>query len=313
MSYAREVKEELCTINNSDNHCQMAELEALIRLNSEIIISNGTKIVSFSSSSAIVSKRFLTLLKEYIKCEVSLVSKKVNKRNQSNVYYVNVLSMSELLMEEFGLLSDSKNKEDIFSRECCKASYLRGAFLAKGSVNDPSKSDYHLEMYTGNEKEALFIQRVMNSFDLNAKIVKRRTDLVIYLKDIQSIKDFLRVIGTSKMVFKLEEIQINRSVSSSVARIINIEGANDQKTLSAAKDQIRNIRYLEYNYPLEKLDSKILLIMKVRKENPEASFNELIDILNDRYGEQITKSGLNHRFRKIKEIAKAHEDARKLK
>ena len=303
MSFSHEVKEELCKLPLEDALSQMAELEAMLRLSSEVIVSNGNVEVSFQTSFAQICSRLLNLLKNYIKCEVTLASKKVNKLNQSNIYYVNIDSMSEALIEEFGLLSDSNNRDNILISENTKKAYLRGAFLTRGSVNSPIKSNYHLEMYTTNEKEAVFIQQLMNSYSLNAKITKRRESLVIYMKELQSIKDFLRIIGTSLAVFKIEEAQIEREVSANITRQINIEGANDQKTLNAAKEQINNIRYLEYNYPLEKLDGKILLIMKVRKQNPEASLNEMITILKEEYGEIITKSGLNHRLRKIKELA----------
>ena len=174
--------------------------------------------------------------------------------------------------------------------------------MARGSVNDPAKSDYHLEIATRSNDEAIYIQHLMNLYDLNAKLSKRRNDLIIYIKEVSKIADFLRIIGISQMVFKFEEIQIQREFKNDLNRKVNSEIANEIKTLSAAKAQLLNIQYLEYNYPLEKMDPKILLIMKVRKDNPEASFKELLDILNNYYGEKITKSGLNHRFIKIKEM-----------
>lgn len=309
MSFSHEVKEELCKLPLEDSRCEMAELEAMLRLSSEIILSSDGIKVSFQTSYAQVCSRFLSLLKSYIKCDVDLVSKKVNKLNQNNIYYANVKDMSDALIEEFGLLQDSNNKDDILSSRETKCAYLRGAFLTRGSVNSPTSSNYHLELYTTNEHEAIFIQSLMNSFDLNAKITKRRESLVIYLKELEAIKDFLRIIGTSDAVFKMEEAQIKREITANIKRQINIEGANDQKTLNASNEQIKYIRILEYNYPLEKLDGKILMIMKVRKQNPEASLNELIEILKDEYNETITKSGLNHRFRKIKELAlKISED-----
>lgn len=311
MSFSKEVKEELSKIPFKTLHTQMSELEALLRLSSEVNISSGGLKVAFQTVSASTARRFLSLLKNYIKCEVSLISKNVNRLNQNNIYYVNIDSMADAVIEEFGLLTQSKNKEEILSDIDNKSSYLRGAFLARGSVNSPQKSNYHLEIYTSNSEEAVFIQQVMNTFDLNAKITKRRDNYVIYIKEIDAIKDFLRIIGASNVVFKIEETLIKKAVSVSITRQMNIEGANDQKTLNAAQEQIGYIRYLEYNYPLEKLDGKLLLIMKVRKMHPEASLNELILILNDKYGEAITKSGLNHRFRKIKEIALAHEALKK--
>ncbi|MGM9970940.1 MAG: DNA-binding protein WhiA [Anaeroplasmataceae bacterium] len=308
MSFSHEIKDELCQLPLGDSFTQMCELEALIRLSSEVLISIGNMSISFQTSNASIGRRFLTLLKNYVKCDVTLITKKVNKLNQNNIYYINVDSVADILMDEFSLLTESKNKDDILSSFESRSAFLRGAFLAKGSVNSPKKSDYHLEIYTTSETDAVFIQIVMNSFDLNAKLTKRRDSLVIYIKEIQAIKDFLRIIGVSKGVFKIEENQIEREVRANIKRQINIDEANDQKTLNAAMEQIRYIRYLEYNYPLEELDGKILLIMKVRKQNPEASLNELIEILHSKYNENITKSGLNHRFRKIKELAQKLEE-----
>lgn len=303
MSFSHDVKEELTRLPLADTIAQMSELEAMLRLSSEVVISSEGIRVSFQTSYAQVCSRFLNLLKNYIKCDVSLVSKKVNKLNQNNIYYANIDEMSDALIEEFGLLGDSNNKENILVNDSTKSAYLRGAFLTRGSVNSPASSNYHLEMYTTNEHEAIFIQQLMNYFNLNAKITKRRESLVIYLKELEAIKDFLRIIGTSNAVFKMEEAQIEREMSQSIKRQINIEGANDAKTLAASSEQIKFIRVIEYNYPLEKLDGKLLMVMKVRKQNPEASLNELIEIMKEEYNENITKSGLNHRFRKLKEIA----------
>ncbi len=311
MSYARKVKEELCKIKIEDRCCLCAELEAMLKLSSEILLNKDHKSIYFISANASVSRRFLSLVRMYEKCEVRLVQKKVNKLNQQHIYEVHIESLMNKFITDFNLLSNANSKDHIINKKCCVKAYLRGAFLARGSVNDPQKNNYHLEIYTYNEHEAVFIQKLMNMYDLNAKITKRRKDLVIYLKDISSIKDFLRVIGVSKEVFNLEGILITKSVTSNVNRMMNIELANEQKTMDAAKEQLKSIIYLEYNYPLEKLDPKLLLIMKVRKLNKEASMNELIEILHNKYQENITKSGLNHRFRKIKQIAQEHEELKK--
>ena len=303
MSYSSDVKDEISALPLKNLIEQMYELEGMLRLASEIIIeADGIKI-SFQTANANVARRFLNLLKNYIKCDISIASKKVNRLNQNNIYYININSMSDALLEEFGLLTNSPNTDEIVSSSETIAAYLRGAFLVKGSVNSPSSSNYHLEIYTTSSEESVFIQALMNHFDLNAKITKRRDNYIIYMKALESIKDFLRIIGSVQAVFKLEEAQIERELHSNVQRKLNIEVANDSKALKSAQEQLRYIRYIEYNYQLEKLDGRLLLIMKVRKQNPEASLNELIDILKNEYGEIITKSGLNHRLQRLKEIA----------
>jgi DNA-binding protein WhiA len=151
----------------------------------------------------------------------------------------------------------------------------------------------------------------MNHFDLNAKITRRRDNYVIYMKALESIKDFLRIIGSIQSAFKLEEAQIERELHSNVQRKLNIEVANDSKALKSAQEQLKYIRYIEYNYPLENIDSKLLMVMKVRKEYPEHSLSQLLDIIHDNYDDKLTKSGLNHRLRKLKEIALEHMNLRK--
>jgi len=189
--------------------------------------------------------------------------------------------------------------------------YLKGAFLIKGTVNNPLTSNYHLEMSTDKETEALFLQRCMNYFSLNARISKRRNHLIVYIKEKDAIVEFLRRIGANVSMNEFENTVIKRTLAANINRVMNIDVANQQKTNASAKEQIKYIKYLEFNYPLEKLDPKILMVMKVRKENPEASLLEMVDIINSTYDEEITKSGLNHRLRKIKEIAIDFEERKK--
>jgi cell division protein WhiA len=303
MSFSSDVKDELSQLPLKNLIHQMYELEGMLRLSSEIIIESSGLKISFQTTNANVARRFLQLLKNYVKAEVEIVSKKVNRLNQNNIYYININSMSDALLDEFGLLTTSPNQDEILSQDENISAYLRGVFLVKGSVNSPDSSNYHLEVYTTSGDDAIFIQALMNHYDLNAKITKRRDNYVIYMKALESIKDFLRIIGSVTSAFKLEEAQIERELHSNVQRKLNIEVANDSKALKSANEQLKYIRYLEYNYPLEKLDGRLLLIMKVRKQNPEASLNELIEILKTEHDEVITKSGLNHRLNRIKEIA----------
>ncbi len=303
MSYSSDVKDELSVQPLKNLIEQMYELESMLRIASEVIIEDNTIKISFQTANANVARRFLALLKNYIKCDVEIAKKKVSRLNQNNMYYVKINTMSDAILDEFGLLTGAKNHDEIMQNEDTIKAYLRGAFLVKGSVNSPESSNYHLEISTTSGDEAVFIQALMNYFDLNAKITKRRDNYVIYMKSLDQIKDFLRLIGTIKEVFKIEEAQIEREMHQNIQRKVNIEVANDSKILKSAAEQLKYIRYVEYNYPLETLDGRLLLIMKVRKMHPEASLNELIEILEKDYDEHITKSGLNHRLSRIKEIA----------
>lgn len=313
MSFSQECKEEACKIKIQHGHCKMALLEALLRSSSEIIRRDNKFIISFQTSITQATGLFMRLIRELYHSDISIITKESNRFGKQKIYVIEVLDDEETIIGDLGLFQeDSPNHKDYESRECCIKSYLRGAFIARGSVNNPEKSDYHLEIASSDDKEAIYLLRLINSFELNAKLIKRRNDYIIYLKEVSKITDFLRIIGVSQMVFKFEEAQVEREFKNDINRKMNSEIANEMKTLSASKQQLQNILYLEYNYPLEKMDSKILLIMKVRKENPEASFKELIEILNNEYEEPITKSGLNHRFRKIKEMVEEMKEKNKV-
>lgn len=307
MSFTNDCKTELALIQCENAREIMAELEALLRMSSELIIRDGKFVISYETSNAMVAKRFLEFVKKEYNAQTTLQTHQVKKLNQGIHYNVIIESASDVIVEEFNLLGETRNETQIESDDILSKAFLRGSFLARGSTNDPKNGDYHLEITTISQEEALFIQRLMNKFSLNAKIVKRRNDYVIYLKDISSISDFFRIIGASKTAFNIDDLVIKREYKANIQRQMNAEIANEMKTLSAAKKQIHYINTIQYNYDLNKVDPKILLIMKVRLDHKDASLNELIEILEKEYGEHITKSGINHRFIKIKELAKEIE------
>lgn len=311
MSFALNVKEELCHVSNENAALDFNELNAMLRFGSEISFSNKGLKLSISSTSLPIIRHFLSLLKKFHNVETELESRVIKQFEQKTTYTLYILSNVDVICEEFNIFTPSKNvREEILLDQAKAAAYLRGAFICKGSVNDPANGNYHLEIKVNDEEDTLFIQRLMNVFDLNAKISKRRNHLLVYLKDVNLICDFLRIIGSTSLVFEIENAVIKREITHNITRTVNIELANETKTFAASKEQMKYIHYLEYNYPLDKIDPKLLLIMKVRKENMEASFNELLEILANEYDEVMTKSGLNHRFRKIKEIAINYQKSR---
>ena len=196
--------------------------------------------------------------------------------------------------------------ELIKSNDKLRREYLAGMFMSRGSVNDPETTKYHFEIAITNPKIATYAQGLMNEYDFNAKIAKRRNKLVLYIKDAEKIVDILRILGAEDNAFSYEDIRNVRDFKNSINRVINCEIANEQKALTAAKEQLKYIQYLVYNYPLESLDKKLLTLMKVRQDNPEATLKEMLSILENQYGEKISKSGLYHRFDKIKQIAVDH-------
>lgn len=305
MSFASLCKEELMKRKRN-----LIENKALILG----MILSGAKISEaefvFSSVNEDISNYFVFLLKRVYQYNASVVEDKIQSNKFLHTYNVSC-SGAMNIMEDLEVHNFGEFKKQIEESDNLAAAYLCGAFLARGSVNDPETSKYHFEITLDNPKNATFVQHIMNTRNFNAKIIKRRNRLVLYLKEAEKIVDIIRFIGANTQAFLYEDLRIERDFNNSINRIINCEVANEQKTIQAAREQLKYIKYLEYNYPLEKIDPKILTVMKVRQDNPEASLVELMEILETEYGQKISKPGLSHRFAKIKELAIEHNKNKK--
>ena len=302
MSFSLDVKLDLLKFNNNDIISDKLELEAMLRLSGEVVISRPMKL-QFSSNNMGIIRHLIGLAKRYYKIETEIYSKKVDKLDRHTVFTCEIVAGADEIIKELNLIgsgSSFKNGELTDGNMCA---YLRGAFIAKGSCSDPKSKNSHLEIALSSESETLFIQKLMNNYELNARICKRKSNLIVYLKSRNTIADLLyRLHATSTMEY-YEDMLIKKEIAATSIRSINLDLANQDKTNEAAREQLKWIQYLEYNYPLEQLDSKLLMVMKVRKENPEHSLSQLLDIIHDEYDPKLTKSGLNHRIRKLKELA----------
>ena len=181
--------------------------------------------------------------------------------------------------------------------------YLRGVFLCCGSINDPKTSRYHMELLISTPDEAVFVQKLLNIFDLNAKILNRDKGYMIYLKEAEKISDYIKILGANNAVMYFENERIYREQKNKTNRLNNCEQANIDKVVATATTQLEQIRIIEETSSVELLDDKTRETLEYRKKYPEASFKELSEIISLETGKPITKSGLNHRLRKIKELA----------
>jgi len=204
------------------------------------------------------------------------------------------------ILDESGLSINTDVPEEVLNEDQRMRSYLRGAFLATGSVNNPETSRYHLEIYSLYETHNEGIAQMMNYFHLNARTTKRRNGYIVYLKEAEKIADFLQVIGATNSMLKFEDIRIVRDMRNSVNRLVNCENANINKTVAAAERQIENIKHLQATVGLDSLPDKLREIAVLRLENPEVSLKELGDMVPSG---PISKSGINHRLRKLNEMA----------
>ena len=290
MSFSREVKEELAKHISPARHCQIAELAALMHFCGQYgRDAEGNYTIGFQTeNTSIVRKGFTLLQKTY---------------NISNS-----VAVKEEQMEE--LLSKLGNPEEpvsplLLKNSCCQRAFLRGAFLSVGSISDPEKG-YHLEFVCTNPESAEQLCSVMRGFDIEPRIITRKKYYVVYLKEGSAIVDLLNVCEAPIALMNLENLRILKEMRNSVNRRVNCETANITKTVNAAARQIEDITYIKDFYGFENLPEGLRQMAEVRLEYPDASLKELGEILSPPVG----KSGVNHRLRKLSELADSIKERR---
>ncbi|WP_125769372.1 DNA-binding protein WhiA [Companilactobacillus furfuricola] len=308
-SYASEVKKELTGLEVHPEHARV-ELSALIRMNGSLSLQNHHFVLTTQTENPAIARRIFSLIKQNYGMESELLVRKKMKLKKNNQYLVRLKRDTNQVLQDLGILDEtglSINTDvtpDILNEDQRMRSYLRGAFLATGSVNNPETSRYHLEIYSLYESHNDDIAQMMNHFGLNAKTTKRRNGYIVYLKEAERIADFLQLIGATNAMLKFEDIRIVRDMRNSVNRLVNCENANINKTVAAAERQVENIKYLRDTVGLDSLPAKLQEIAVLRLDNPEVSLKELGEMVPSG---AISKSGINHRIRKLNSIA---EEAR---
>lgn len=310
-SYASEVKKELTLLEVHPEHARV-ELAALLRMNGSIAIQNHRFVLSAVTENPAIARRIYSLLKQNYSVESELLVRKKMKLKKNNQYVVRLKNDTNRILQDLGILSENGYQinpdvpEDILNEDQRMRSYLRGAFLATGSVNNPETSRYHLEIYSLYESHSEDLLKMMNHFGLNARSTRRRNGYIVYLKEAERIADFLQLIGATNAMLKFEDIRIVRDMRNSVNRLVNCENANLNKTVNAAAKQIDNIKYLSSTVGLDSLPDKLREIAQIRLDNPEVSLQELGEMVPSG---AISKSGINHRLRKINQIAEEAKGA----
>lgn len=312
MSFTTEVKSEIAQ-NELRDCCAKAELSALIQLSSTLSISNQKLFLSIQTENATTAKRALKMVKDMYKVETELSVMKKMKLKKNNVYIIRILNKAKEILEDLELYSPMGLNEHpsmkLVSKDCCARAYLAGCFLSMGSVNAPQRANYHLEVTTNSVSHAAFIQKLMLRFDLPAKLIVRRNQNIVYLKAADKISDFLRCIGAFEALMQFEDIRITRDFKNSLTRLDNCEVANEMKSQAAGKKQVEEIEYLMSLGKFEMLDDKLTEVARLRLRYPEASLNELSDEYEKETGVIMSKSGMKHRFTKLKEIADKYHEA----
>ena len=306
MSFASETKKEM-TQEESEPCCARAELSALIRMNGSLSFSNKMLSLDVQTENAAIARRLYTLIKSLYPYQVELLVRKKMRLKKNNIYICRIRDGAKSLLEDLQILKDGFQFEysiskDLVSKSCCKRAYLRGAFLAGGSVNNPETSSYHLEIYSSYKTHSDALVDLMNGYELNAKTIERKKGFVAYLKEAEKISDFLSIAGAHRALLKFEDVRIIRDMRNSVNRLVNCETANLNKTISAAIRQVDNIRFIENSIGLDRLPEKLREIARLRVEYQDVTLKELGEMVSSG---DVSKSGVNHRLRKIDEIANA--------
>ena len=304
MSFASETKKEVTSLE-VDECCSKAELSALMRMNGALSFSNRVLVVNIQTENAAIARRIYVLIKRLYDTNVELLVRKKMRLKKNNVYIVRIKEKAEEILRDLLIIQDGFSfvhniSQSLIQDTCCKRSYLRGAFLAGGSVNNPETSSYHLEIHSLYQEHNEALCELMNEFDLNSRTLERKNGFITYLKEAEKITEFLNIIGAHNALLRFEDVRIVRDMRNSVNRLVNCETANLNKTIGAALRQVENIRYIQDTVGLDILPDKLREIAILRVENQDVTLKELGEMVSTG---AISKSGINHRLRKIDEIA----------
>ncbi|MBE6139558.1 MAG: DNA-binding protein WhiA [Firmicutes bacterium] len=297
MSFTSIVKNELSKLELEKIE-GITELSAILK-NNAIIDNNCIKVTTENSS---VARHIFNIIKDVYKISPKITVRKGYNYNKNYMYILEIKDKKDLIIKDLSLDTDIPN-DYILDDDNLTRIYLRGVFIACGSVNDPKKSRYHLEFMVDTKEYAEFIKDKLNLYYLNSKVIKRDNRFMIYIKEAEKIGDFLRMINAISALLYFEDIRIYRDHKNMTNRLNNCEQANVDKIIETANNQVKDIELIESIGGIDLLDEKVKIAAIYRMKYKEASLVELSEIISLETGVPITKSGLHHRFTKIKELA----------
>lgn len=309
MTFSSVVKNEISKLLSDSKCCQLAELSALLKMTGTIQIHGRNNIgIKLATENASIARMLFTLIKDIFAMHVRVAVRRNKQLKKNNIYtlYIDAQTGAEEILTATGILTKTpegikilyKLPSKLIKKPCCKKAYLRGVFLGGGSISDPEKT-YHLELVTNNSEYAESIRKLINSYALNAKVVNRKGNFVVYLKEGEQIVDFLNIVGAHKALLSLENVRIYKEMRNNVNRIVNCETANLSKIVNASMRQIHNIELIKTRIGFDNIPEGLAEIAELRLMYPDASLKELGEMMDPPIG----KSGVNHRLRKLDEIA----------
>lgn len=318
MSFSGEIKEELSTVTDAGRHCRLAELAAIISGCGQVMIDEDDRFeLEVRTENVCLARKYYSLVKKLFGIQATVVLRKNEVLTKSATYHLTVedhedavqILKETCILDENGFVREvvEYSQRSLLRKECCKRAYIRGAFLATGSVSDPQKS-YHLEIVCQQKERAEVLKEVMQELSMDARIVTRKKNDVVYLKEGEQILSFLASIGATQHLFAMENVRILKEMRNNLNRQVNCETANLNKTVSAAVRQIEDIRYIEACGEFKNLPENLREMAEVRLAYPDMALKDLGEMLTPPVG----KSGVNHRLRKLGEIAEKLKSVRQI-
>lgn len=308
MSFSGEVKEELSRQFHKSRHCQIAEIASILSFVGKLEDVAGRKILRVYTENLSLARKFFILMRRTFHANVCIAVRQNVYLHKSRTFVISLTAPEEIRKVLLAVKWQNEKGENIrtgglvnrilVQNTCCRRAFIRGAFLSAGSMSDPEKS-YHLEFVCSDQIKAEQLREIINSFEMEAKIVRRKKSLVVYLKEGSQIVDMLNIMEAHVALMNLENVRILKEMRNSVNRQVNCETANINKTVNAAVKQVEDIKYIKSVRGLDSLSKGLREIALLRLEYPEAALKELGTYLEPPVG----KSGVNHRLRKLCEIA----------
>jgi DNA-binding protein WhiA len=303
MSFTSNIKNEISSHKYSDSE-SMAELSAVLNIGVKINDNN----FEIYSENVSVARRIYMLIKEIYHIEIEMDNSEINSLRKNKLVRLIIKEKSDLILGDLSIIDSKRRKyipDDYLVDELKdKQAYLRGVFLICGSINDPKTSRYHTEFVIGNKNTAYYVNDLLNELSFNSKILKRDKKYMVYIKESEKISDFIKMLNALSSLFYYEDIRIYRDHKNMTNRLNNCEQANVDKSIAASNEQLEMINKLKQIKDFDLLDEKIKEICIYKEKYPDSSMAELAEIISAETEKNITKSGINHRFRKIKDMIK---------
>lgn len=299
MSFASEVKKELLSLEDISPCCKKSMLLGLLQGASDVVFSSkGMKVIVKSYLLSVIQKTMNILKSEY---HIEPIIKYGDDKNVNKLryYYLEIKDSVDKIVKEYHLMPFDEITLDDLKNDCCKNAFVRGLFIARGSINDPRKNCYHFEITTKKEEIAFIMKYIFNENQIDAKIRERSNNYTVYIKKSEEISSALALIGAASGVFYFEDSRIVRDISNMANRMANCDIANVKKSTEASQKQLKAIEYIRKVGQFNKMPARLQTIALMREEYPDATLEELSDFSDKMFGKFLSKSGISHCLRSL--------------